>query len=121
MDNRLTTDEFDALRQIDTAKRGAKPSACVARNSKKLNGLKFITHERDGSFSLTDKGRETLFLQQCIDALRSLTSDPYAKVHADVAMFLGKKGHVVRAEDGALQISQRGRESLADIDAAARG
>ncbi|WP_431477381.1 hypothetical protein [Massilia eburnea] len=34
----------------------------------------------------------------------------------DVALFLGKKSHIVATEDG-FAITEKGRESLADIEA----
>lgn len=117
MDDRLTTDEFDALTQIGSAKRGERPSACVARNSKKLNGLKFISHAKDGQLTLTEKGQETLFLRQCIEGLRAVANDPRAPLAPEVAQFLGKKGHIVRDASGDHEITRRGQESLADIDA----
>lgn len=120
MDDRLTTDEYDALQQISKAVRGERPSACIARNSKKLNGLKFISHAKDGQLTLTDKGQQTLFLKQCINGLRAVGTNPAVELSADVAQFLAKKGHVVRAEDGQFSLTQRGLESLADIDATAR-
>ena len=119
MDDRLTTDEYEALRQIGAAPRGERPSACVARNSKKLNGLKFISHAKDGQLTLTAKGQETLFLRKCIDALRAISRDPASKLDADVALFLGKKGHLTQDGAGHFDITRRGRESLADIDASA--
>jgi len=52
--------------------------------------------------------------------LRAVANDPGTKLAADVAMFLGKKGHVVArpAGDG-YDITEKGRESLADIDSSA--
>ena len=120
MDDRLTTDEYDALAQIATGVRGERPSACIARNSKKLNGLKFISHAKDGHLTLTEKGQQTLFLRQCINGLRQINADPAAALSSDVAQFLIKKGHVERDATGLLTLTVRGRESLADIDAAAR-
>ena len=119
MDDRLTIDEYEALRQIGTAARGERPSACVARNSKKLNGLKFISHAKDGQLTLTSKGQETLFLRLCIDGLRTIATDPQAPLTTDVAVFLEKKGHLTRDSAGSFVITTRGRESLADIDGAA--
>ncbi|MEC5217563.1 putative transcriptional regulator [Actimicrobium sp. GrIS 1.19] len=120
MDDRLTTDEYEALNQIGKASRGERPSACIARNSKKLNGLKFISHAKDGHLMLTEKGQQTLFLRQCIEGLRAVSTDPLTALAADVSLFLGKKGHITRNDDGSFEITQRGRESLADIDASAK-
>jgi hypothetical protein len=120
MDDRLTTDEYDALEQIGKAVRGERPSACIARNSKKLNGLKFISHAKDGHLTLTEKGQQTLFLRQCITGLRKIGDNSAALLSADVAQFLLKKGHVERDAAGLFTLTVRGRESLADIDAAAR-
>ena len=46
-----------------------------------------------------------------------VANDPLAALAPDVATFLGKKGHIVSrpASDG-FDITQKGRESLADID-----
>lgn len=120
MDDRLTTDEYDALQQISNAARGERPSACIARNSKKLNGLKFISHAKDGNLTLTEKGQQTLFLKQCINGLRAIDADSTAALSDDVAQFLAKKGHITRDANGCLTLTVRGRESLTDIDASAR-
>lgn len=120
MDDRLTTDEYDALEQIRKAIRGERPSACIARNSKKLNGLKFISHAKDGHLTLTDKGQQTLFLKQCIDTLRAIESDASTSARTDVTQFLLKKGHIESSDNGSFVLTVRGRESLADIDATAR-
>jgi hypothetical protein len=34
----------------------------------------------------------------------------------DVALFLGKKSHIAPLEGGGYQVTDKGRESLADID-----
>lgn len=121
MDDSLTKDEYDALVALS---RGAKPgrvSACVARNAKRLTGLKYLSYNKDGSLSLTEKGQQTLFLKACIDGLRAISTDSLAALAADVATFLGKKGHITRNPSGeGFEITQRGRESLADIDATSR-
>lgn len=117
MEDRLSADEFDALEEIANSPRRARPSARVGRNVKRLSGLKYVTYGRDGSITLTEKGQQTLFIKQCIDGLRAVAADPLAPLATDVATFLGKKGHVVRSESGAGHvITQRGRESLDDIE-----
>lgn len=117
MNDSLTADEYDALEQISKGVKRERPSACVARNSKRLNGLKYITHEKDGRLTVTEKGKQTLFLQNCINGLRAVSNDPLAPLAADVATFLGKKGHIMPRElAGGFEITQRGRESLADIE-----
>jgi len=120
MNDVLTRDEFDALGQIGSGPQHGRVSACVARNTKRLIGLKYISHERNGTLSLTDKGKQTLFIRNCIDGLRAVANDPGAKLAADVAMFLGKKGHISpRAGGDGFDITEKGRESLADIDSLA--
>ncbi|MES2935941.1 MAG: hypothetical protein V4805_20930 [Pseudomonadota bacterium] len=120
MNDQLTADEFDALAQIKQGPKHGRPSACVARNSKRLNGLKYINHAKDGRLTLTDKGTQTLFVKSCIDGLRAISTDPLATLSADVRTFLGKKGHIAPAVSGSgFDITQRGRESLADIDSTA--
>lgn len=123
MDDSLTKDEFEALAQIRQAKKGVRPSACVARNAKKLIGLKYVASSRDGTFSLTEKGQQTLFVKRCIDGLRSVANAAVvatapAAIDADVATFLSRKGLIApkAAADG-FDLTERGRESLADIDA----
>lgn len=121
MDDSLTIDQFDALAQIGRAKKHERPSACVARNTKTLTGLKYITHGKDGQLALTEKGQQTLFVRRCIDGLRAVAADPLAALDADVATFLNKKGHIApRASSEGFEITQRGIESLQDIDATAR-
>lgn len=118
MDDRLTKDEFDALSQISRAKKGERPSACIARNAKRLSGLKYVSQGRDGQLALTEKGLQTLFVKRCIDGLRAVANDPLAPLDAGVATFLNKKGHIApRPSSSGHDITQRGRECLADIDA----
>ena len=116
---KLTTDEYDAL---DFIRRGAahdKVNACVGRNAKRLSGIKLIKYERNGKVQLTDKGEEVLFLRRCVETLRALAADPAATVDADVQLFLGKKSHIAPREEGGFTLTDKGRESLADIDAQA--
>lgn len=119
MKDSLTIDEFDALTQISKAPKNERPSACIARNTKRLSGLKFIAYGKDGSLALTEKGQQILFVKNCIDGLRAIASDPLAKLDADVITFLSKKGHITSKAEGGFDISQKGRESLADIDSTA--
>ncbi len=118
MEERLSKDEFDALRHIAGAPRAGRVSACVSRNAKRLSGLKLLAYDKKGVLNLTDKGRQRLHIQSCIDGLRAVASDPQTKLDADVALFLGKKGHIKPMEAGAgFEITDKGRESLADMDA----
>ncbi len=118
MHDSLTNDEYDALEQIRSGPKSQRPSACVARNAKRLSGLKFVEYAKDGRCTLTEKGKQTLFVKSCIEGLRAVSIDPLAVLHTDVALFLGKKGHIMPKIDGeGFDITQRGRESLADIDA----
>lgn len=122
MDDKLTLDEFEALAQIRRLKKQERPSACVARNAKRLAGLKYITSGRDGAFALTEKGQQTLFIKRCIDGLRAVADDPSAKLDADVSIFLSKKGLVAPAASSTgVEITPRGREMLADIDSTRSG
>jgi hypothetical protein len=114
---KLTTDEYDALGHIERGAKHDKVNACVGRNAKRLSGLKMIEYARDGRVALTEKGRQVLFLRRCIQALRALLADEQAPVDADVALFLGKKSHIVALEAGGHSVTDKGRESLADIDA----
>lgn len=118
MNQNLSIDEYDALEQITKLPRGARPSACISRNSKRLVGIKLIAHKRDGSFELTDNGKQVLFIKQCIDGLRAISQNPDYVLSGPVASFLGKKAHVeMDAASGKLVITERGRECLADIEA----
>ncbi len=76
-----------------------------------------IEYARDGRVALTEKGRQVLFLRRCIQALRALSTDAQAAIDPDVALFLGKKSHIVALEGGGHGVTDKGRESLADIDA----
>ena len=114
---KLTTDEYDALGHIERGAAHDRVNACVGRNAKRLSGLKMIEYAKDGRVALTEKGRQVLFLRRCIGAMRALLGDPAAKVDADVAQFLQKKSHIAAQEDGSFAITERGRESLADIEA----
>ena len=114
---KLTTDEYDAL---DHIKRGAthdRVNACVGRNAKRLSGLKMIQYAKDGRVALTDKGHQLLFVRRCISGLRALAADPAAAIDIDVSTFLGKKSHIAPRAEGGFDVTDKGRESLADIDA----
>ena len=118
MNDRLTTDEYDALRQVAQGKKQERVSACVARNTKRLTGLKYMAYGKDQRLTLTEKGQQTLFLKRCVDALRAVSNGTAAALDADVAGFLLKKGHIApAATPDRYDITQRGQESLADIDA----
>lgn len=118
MNQKLSIDEYDALDQVSKLPRNARPSACVARNTKRLTGIKLLSHRKEGGLELTDTGKQVLFIKQCIDGLRAVANDPARDISAPVATFLGKKGHItLNAETGKTEISPRGLECLADIDA----
>jgi hypothetical protein len=113
----LSKDELNALEQISEMRgRPGKPSACVARNTKRLAGLKFISYGRDGSLALTDKGKDTLFLEQCVAGLRAVQADAGAKLLPQVAAFLLRKGHIAALPEGGHGLTERGSTSLADIE-----
>jgi hypothetical protein len=121
VNDRLTLDEFEALLQVSRAKKHERISACVTRNAKRLTGLKYLMYGKDGQLVLTEKGQQTLFLKRCVDALRAVANDTPATLDADVTTFLIKKGHIVpRASSDKFDITQRGRESLMDIDSTGR-
>ena len=119
MSHRLSRDEYDALEQVKNAPKPgktAKPSACIARNAKHLVGIKFLISKKDGSFALTEKGAEALFIKDCIAGLRALSVDAESKLDATVATFLGRKGHIAAtATAGHFAITAKGRECLEDI------
>lgn len=116
---KLTTDELDALGHLERGPVPERINACVGRNAKRLSGLKLLQYGRDGRVSLTDKGQETLFLRRCVNALRALSADPAAAVPPEVAAFLGKKSHIVARAEGGYDVTDKGRESLADIESRA--
>lgn len=114
---KLTQDEYDALAEVARGLKGERVSACVGRNTKRLAGLKLFSVARNGRLSLTEKGEQALFLRRCIVSMRALDADPLAPLDADVANFLGKKSHIAASADGAgFTLTDKGRESLADID-----
>ena len=116
MTHRLTRDEYDALEQVKKMPKSAKPSACIARNAKHLVGIKFLASRKDGSYALTEKGTEALFISSCIAGLRALATDADAKLDGAVETFLGRKGHIVAStRQGRFEITQKGLECLADI------
>jgi len=121
MNDSLSKDEYEALQQIVKLRHGERPSACIARNTKRLSGIKYISFAKDGHLTLTEKGEQALYVKRCIDGLRAVSLDPLASLDADVALFLGKKGHIIVRDGGAgYDITPRGQESLADIDAQSR-
>jgi hypothetical protein len=113
---KLTQDEYNALDEVKRGIKGERVSACVGRNTKRLAGLKLFTIAKNGRISLTDKGEQTLFLRRCILGLRAIAADPASPLDADVALFLGKKSHIVARAEGGFDISDKGRESLDDIE-----
>jgi len=113
---KLTQDEYDALGHIERGAKHDRVNACVGRNAKRLAGLKMVQYSKDGKLALTEKGQQVLFLKRCIGALRAVTADAAAPIDADVALFLGKKSHIVALEGGGFALTDKGRESLADID-----
>ncbi|MCH8622490.1 hypothetical protein [Undibacterium sp. TS12] len=118
MNQKLSIDEYDALEQLSKLPRNTKPGACISRNAKRLCGIKLMAWRKDGTLELTDAGRQTLFIKQCIDGLRAIANDPNTTLPGPVATFLGKKAHIeISADTGKQVITQRGRECLADIDA----
>ena len=114
---KLTGDEYDALEMIRRGARSDRVNACVGRNAKRLSGLKLVQYAKNGALSLTDKGQEVLFLRRCIVALRALEQDPASALDEDVVQFLSRKSHIAAREGGGYDLTERGRESLADISA----
>jgi uncharacterized protein YjhX (UPF0386 family) len=114
---KLTGDEYDALEFILRGARNDRVNACVGRNAKRLSGLKLVQYAKNGGLSLSAKGEEVLFLRRCVEALRALERDPASPLDEDVAQFLGRKSHIAAREGGGYELTDRGRESLADISA----
>jgi hypothetical protein len=114
---KLTGDEYDALEFIRRGARTDRVNACVGRNAKRLSGLKLVQYAKNGSLSLSPKGQEVLFLRRCVEALRALEKDPASALDEDVVQFLGRKSHIAAREGGGYELTERGRESLADISA----
>jgi hypothetical protein len=112
---KLTGDEYDALEFIRRGARTDRVNACVGRNAKRLSGLKLVQYAKNGALSLTAKGQEVLFLRRCVIALRALEQDPASALDEDVVQFLSRKSHIAALEGGGYELTERGRESLADI------
>lgn len=112
---KITADEYDALEEVARGLKGERVSACIGRNTKRLSGLKLFSIAKNGRITLTDKGQQALFLRRCIVGLRAVAADPGAQLDAEVATFLGKKAHIVPREGG-YDITDKGRDSLADIE-----
>ena len=112
---KLTTDEYNALEMIRGGVASDRVNACVGRNAKRLAGLKMVAYARNGRLELTEKGEQVLFLRSCVEALKALTQDPAAAVGADVAGFLMRKNHIAEREEGGFSVTAKGQESLADI------
>jgi predicted transcriptional regulator len=75
-----------------------------------------LQYGRDGRVTLTEKGQQVLFLRRCVNGLRAVAADPAATLDADVALFLGKKSHILARGEGGFEVTDKGRESLADIE-----
>jgi hypothetical protein len=116
----LSRDQYEALAQVSVMPKGAKPSACVARNAKQLVGTKYLVPRRDGTFGLTEKGAGALFTRNCIIGLRAVaeaSDETPLNLTADVVAFLSRKGYIVVNDAKGIDITDKGRECLADIDA----
>ena len=112
----LTRDEFEALEQVLTTPKPDKISACVARNGKRLVGIKLLMLKKDGHYALTDRGNEALFVNKCLTGLRAAGSAISVALDPGVANFLGRKGHVVASNvAGQFEITAKGRACLEDI------
>jgi hypothetical protein len=116
MNEKFTQDEYDAMEEVARGLKGDRVSARVGRNTKRLAGLKLFSVARNGRVTLTDQGKQVLFLHHCILTMRALATDPLAPVGDDVAQFLGKKSHILPRAEGGYELSDKGRESLADIE-----
>jgi hypothetical protein len=115
---KLTQDEYDALNEVARGIKTERVSACIGRNTKRLSGLKLFSIAHNGRISITEKGQQMLFVRRCILGLRAVAADTHTTLEADVATFLGKKAHIVAREAGdGYDITDKGRESLADIAA----
>jgi predicted transcriptional regulator len=115
---KLSADEYDALKEVSRGlKLGERISACIGRNTKRLSGLKMFSIARNGHITLTEKGQQALFLRRCVLGLRAVAEGGDVKLDSEVATFLGKKAHIVPREAGGYDITDKGRESLADIEA----
>jgi len=112
---KLTGDEYDALEHLLRGAKSDRVNACVGRNAKRLSGLKLVQYAKNGLLGLTDQGREVLFLRRCVQALRLLENDAAARLDDDVVQFLSRKSHIAAREEGGYVLTERGRESLADI------
>ncbi|MDN4060034.1 hypothetical protein QPK31_17635 [Massilia sp. YIM B02769] len=112
---KLSTDEYNALGLIRGGVANDRVNACVGRNAKRLAGLKMVAYARNGRLDLTEKGQQVLFLRGCVEALKALTQDAAAPVAPDVAQFLMRKSHIAAREEGGFEVTAKGQESLADI------
>jgi len=113
---KLTTDEYDALELVRRGGKQDLATACVGRNTKRLCGIKLMSFGRDKRLTLTEKGEEVLFLRRCVIGLRAVAQDPMAALDDDVLRFLNRKSHLLPLEAGGHALSDKGRESLADIE-----
>lgn len=116
MNQKLSIDENNALEHISKLQRGERPNACISRNSKHLIGIKLIAHRKDGSFELTELGKQTLFTKQCIDGLKEISVEPNTKLSDTVSFFLHKKGFITQDDESkSFSITNKGLECLTDI------
>lgn len=119
MNQHLSRDEFDALEEVSkqpkVVKAPAKYSACVARNAKRLVGIKLMQFRKDGSYVLTEKGSEALFIKKCLAGLHAVAANTGVTLDAPVATFLGRKGYITAESGGQFLLTARGQECLEDI------
>ena len=117
--NVLSSEELDALYEVGRGLKTTRMSQRVFKASKRLTSLKLAAFERKtGILTITDLGRQTLFMQLCIESLRQIAKDPVLKINGEALAFLLRKGHLEQREgEAGYFITTKGEESLADIDA----
>ncbi|QLG88976.1 hypothetical protein HQ393_12420 [Chitinibacter bivalviorum] len=115
---KLSKDEMDALKEVGRGLKTTRLSHKIFKNVKALTGQKLAAYERKtGILQITPLGKEFIFMTLCIDSLRLLKIDPTVKINGEALAFLLRKGHVeIREAEVGHFITQKGEESLADID-----
>ncbi len=119
MSNQLSKDEMSALKEVSRGLKSKRLPHNIAKNIKALTGQKLAAYERkSGILQITELGRQTLFMELCIAALRLIKVDPAVKINGEALAFLLRKSNIEKHEgEAGYFITTKGEASLADIDA----
>jgi hypothetical protein len=118
---RLTQDEVHALESIrNTPVLGFNPSTAPV-TLKRLVEFSFVRHGIGDHLSITEAGRQVLFLQRCFEELSEFASNPKLVIQLECEEWLCKSGYVQRKSTKdqmhffEFEITQKGQDWIAEF------